>query len=39
LIKKILKRTSDSGLKNFLSNAYKTLQPTQKQFEDFNAND
>jgi type II secretory pathway pseudopilin PulG len=39
LMQKIFKSTSDSGLKNFLSNAYKTLQPTQKQFEDFNAND
>jgi predicted amino acid-binding ACT domain protein len=39
LMQKIFSSTSDSSLKGLLSNAYKTLQPTQKQFEDFNAND
>lgn len=39
LMQKIFKSTNDSDLKSFLSNAYKTLQPTQKQFADYNAND
>jgi hypothetical protein len=39
LMQKIFNSTSDSSLKSFLSTAYKNLQPTQKQFEDFNAND
>ena len=39
LMQKIYKSTNDNNLKSFLSNAYKTLQPTQKQFADFNAND
>jgi hypothetical protein len=39
LMQKIYKSTNDSNLKNFLSNAYQTLQPTQKQFADYNATD
>lgn len=39
LMQKIYKSTSDSNLKSVLSSAYQSLQPTQKQFEDFNAND
>ncbi len=39
LMQKIFKGTNDSDLKRFLSNAYKTLQPTQKQFADYNASD
>ena len=39
LIQKIYKSTSDSSLKSVLSGAYKSIQPTQKQFENFNATD
>ncbi|HUC96426.1 MAG TPA: hypothetical protein VMR16_02045, partial [Candidatus Saccharimonadales bacterium] len=39
LMQQIYKNTGDSSLKNFLSNAYQSLQPTQKQFADFNATD
>lgn len=39
LMQKIFKSTSDKSLKSFLSNAYLTLQPTQKRFADYNASD
>jgi hypothetical protein len=39
LMRQILNSTRSTSLKAFLQNTYQTLQPTQKQFEDFNAND
>lgn len=39
LMQKIFKSTNDKSLKSFLNNAYLTLQPTQKQFADYNASD
>jgi predicted amino acid-binding ACT domain protein len=39
LMQKIFKNTSDSNLKSALSTAYQSIQPTQKQFADYNAND
>jgi hypothetical protein len=37
LMQQIYKNTSNESLKSFLSSAYKSLEPTQKQFADFNA--
>jgi len=39
LMQKIYKSTSDANLKSVLDTAYKSLQPIQKQFENFNEND
>lgn len=39
LMQKIYKNTNNSSLKSFLINTFKNLQPTQKQFANFNAND
>ncbi|MCX6728940.1 MAG: hypothetical protein NTV39_04220 [Candidatus Saccharibacteria bacterium] len=39
LMKKIFNSTNDKSLKSFLSNAYLTLKPTQKQYADYNASD
>lgn len=37
LMRQIYDSTSNAKLKNFLSSAYQSLQPTQKEFADFNA--
>ncbi|MEI7689492.1 MAG: hypothetical protein WCI79_00820 [Candidatus Saccharibacteria bacterium] len=37
LMNQIYKSTSNEELKTFLDGAYKNLEPTQKQFADFNA--
>jgi hypothetical protein len=37
LMRQIYNSTGNAKLKNFLNSAYKTLEPTQKQFADFNA--
>lgn len=37
LMRKIYNSTGNASLKNFLSTSYKSLEPTQKQFADFNA--
>ncbi len=37
LMRQVYKGSKSSSLKNFLDNAYKTLEPTQKQFADYNA--
>jgi hypothetical protein len=39
LMQKIYADTNSSSLKTFLSSAYQSLEPTQKQFADFNAAD
>jgi hypothetical protein len=39
LMQKIYKNTNSSSLKSFLSSTYQNLQPTQKQFANFNADD
>lgn len=36
LMRQIYKNTKSSELKNFLDKAYNTLEPTQKEFADFN---
>lgn len=36
LMRQIYKSTRSTSLKTFLDNAYKTLEPTQKEFSDFN---
>jgi hypothetical protein len=35
LMRKVYNNTSSKSLKNFLSTAYKSLEPTQKQFADY----
>lgn len=37
LMRDIYKNTGNSSLKEFLSSAYKSLEPTQKEFADFNS--
>jgi len=37
LMRQINNSTNDSDLKTFLDDAYKSLEPTQKEFADFNA--
>jgi hypothetical protein len=37
LMRQIYSSTNSSNLKNFLNSSYKSLEPTQKQFADFNA--
>lgn len=37
LMRQIYKSTGNKELKNFLDSAYKSLEPTQKQFADYNA--
>lgn len=37
LMREIYKSSNGEELKSFLDNAYKTLEPTQKEFADFNA--
>lgn len=39
LMQKIFKNTTDKSMKTLLSNAYTSFQTTQKQFDEFNAND
>jgi hypothetical protein len=39
LMQQIYESTNNKSLKNFLVNAYKNLEPTQKNFTDFNEAD